>query len=198
MTLSGAVSISRQGMEDWPVFPLWWITFQKEHRNLSHSANCLQEVTIHQVYTKTCLVHYNGEAQYGALKIKFPNQDNNCDHCRGNTVLSSAGRGSQSHHYHHHLQAFILLCWKVGGFRPGVLIFLVPNGSVLTADIPRPDPIPEPMPDPKGPGSKTWVISLHPLNYCLFVGVHRSIGHQSKPNDFRADQLRPEPAGLWL
>lgn len=43
---------------------------------------------------------------------------------------------------HHHLQDFILLCWKVGGFSPGVLIFLVPKGSLLTAGMPKPDPIP--------------------------------------------------------
>lgn len=82
-----------------------------------------------------------------------------CD-CRGNTVLSSAGRGSQSHHYHHHLQAFILLCWKVGGFRPGVLIFLVPKGSVFTAGIPRLEPIPELMPEPKEPASNITLQSF--------------------------------------
>ncbi len=42
---------------------------------------------------------------------------------------------------HHHLQAFILLCWKVGGFSPGVLIFLVPKGSLLMAGMPKPEPI---------------------------------------------------------
>lgn len=66
-------------------------------------------------------------------------------------MLSGARRGSQSHPHYHHLQALILLCWKVGGFRPGVLIFLVPNGSVLTVCMPRLDPMPEPMPEPNGP-----------------------------------------------
>lgn len=66
-------------------------------------------------------------------------------------MQSNAGRGSQSHHYQHHLQAFILLCWKVGGFSPGVPIFLLLKGSVLTVDIPRLEPMPEPMPEPRGP-----------------------------------------------
>lgn len=43
----------------------------------------------------------------------------------------------------HHLQAFILLCWKVGGFSPGVLIFLALKTSLLTVGMPKPEPIPD-------------------------------------------------------
>ena len=70
-----------------------------------------------------------------------------------------------------------LLCWKVGGLSPGVLIFLVPNGSLVTAGIPRPEPMLEPMPDPRGPKSRTYIKGRQDLKQTNRWGIQHEDDH---------------------
>lgn len=55
----------------------------------------------------------------------------------------------------HQLKAYNdVQCWKVGGFIPDVLIFLGPNGSLLTAGMLSPEPMPLNLAEVIGPVKK--------------------------------------------